>query len=160
MLAGAATIPLEMLTTRPQTASSMPGRTAAVSAAGATTLISNARRTSADAMPTVGPSGSTVAASLTRMSTLPVARTAAAARSRSSSSARSAGTRLIRPRGGPLTQQGACLVQLPCGAGEHDDAGACVGQPERDGAADAAPGTGDQCGLASEVSCHCGLPNG
>src|SRR6266851_1106706 len=117
MPAGAATIPLEMLTTRPQTASSMPGRTAAVSAAGA-------------------------------------------ARSRSSSSARSAGTRLIRPRGGPLTQQGACLVQLPCGAGEHDDAGACVGQPERDGAADAAPGTGDQCGLASEVSCHCGLPNG
>ena len=56
-------------------------------------------------------------------------------------------------------QQGAGLLQLPGGPGEQNDAGAGAGQPERDGAADAAPGPGDQRGLTGEVSCHCGLLN-
>jgi hypothetical protein len=66
------------------------------------------------------------------------------------------------PPGGhaPPAQQGAGLLQLRRGPREQDHAGAGVGQPERDGPADAAPGTGDQCGLAGEVSCHCGLLNG
>ena len=66
------------------------------------------------------------------------------------------------PPGGhaPFAQQGAGLVQLRRGAREQDHAGAGAAQPERDGAADAAPGPGDQRGLASEVSCHCGLLNG
>ena len=59
-----------------------------------------------------------------------------------------------------LAQQGAGLVQLRRGAREQDHPGARVAKPERDGAPDAAPGPGDQRGLASEVSCHCGLLNG
>jgi hypothetical protein len=65
MESGRATIPLETLTMRPQPASSMPGSTAAVSAAGAMTLSSKARRSSAGGMAAVGLSGSTVAALLT-----------------------------------------------------------------------------------------------
>ena len=60
----------------------------------------------------------------------------------------------------PCPQQGAGLVQLRRGAREQDDVGAGVAEPERDGAADAAPGAGDQRGLTSEVSCHFGLLNG
>jgi MFS family permease len=60
--------------------------------------------------------------------------------------------------GAPGEQHGAGLVQLPAGAGEQDQVGPGVGQAERDSAADAAPGTGDKGGLASEVDYHCGLP--
>jgi hypothetical protein len=55
------------------------------------------------------------------------------------------------------TQQAAGLRQLAGGAGEQDHAGTGARQAERDGLADAAPGAGDQCGPAGEVSCHCVL---
>ena len=104
----------------------MPGSTAAVGAAGATTLISKARRKSAAAMVAVGPSGSTVAALLTRMSTRPAVSLLAAAWPRCSSSARSAGTRDPPGRHALFAQQGAGLVQLCHGAREQDHAGARV----------------------------------
>jgi hypothetical protein len=44
--------------------------------------------------------------------------------------------------------------------GEQDHAGIGAAQPERDGAANAAPRTGDQCGLACEAGCHCCLLDG
>ena len=58
-----------------------------------------------------------------------------------------------------LQQQGTGLVQARrCArAGPRRRRAA---QRERDRAADAWPGTGDQRGLAGEVSCHCGLLNG
>jgi hypothetical protein len=86
---------------RPQPASSMPGSTAAVSAAGAMTLSSKARRTSATGMAAVGPSGSTVAALLTRMSTRPAASAVVAARPRCCASLRSAGMTRICPAAVP-----------------------------------------------------------
>ena len=112
-------------------------------------------------MPAVGPSGSTVAALLTSMSN--------AARGEHGRR-RLAALPLVGQVGwhhadpparhALLQQQGAGLVQLCRGAREQDHAGAGAAQPERDRAADAAPGTGDQRGLAGEVSCHCGLLNG
>jgi len=66
------------------------------------------------------------------------------------------------PPGGHATfaQQGAGLLQLRRGAREQDHPGPGAPKPERDGPPDATPGPGDQRGLASEVSCHCGLLNG
>src|SRR5580704_15303781 len=97
---GLATTPLETLTMRPQPAASMPGRTAAVSAAGATTLTSKARRSPAAGMEAVAPSGSTMAALLIRMSTRPASAASAVAR-RWSSSPRSAATMRTWPGRAP-----------------------------------------------------------
>jgi hypothetical protein len=54
-------------------------------------------------------------------------------------------------------EHAARLLQLSRGAGEQYHPGPGAGQPERDGPADAAPRAGDQCGLAGEVCCHCVL---
>src|ERR1700760_4844029 len=148
MAAGLAAIPLETLTTRPQRASSMAGRTAAVRAVGATTLTSKARRRSSAAMPTVGPRGSTVAALLIRMSTGPACSPGARALAALFCPGQ-VGAHHPDPRGGcaPLQQLGAGLSQLPGGPGQQNNMSAGAGQPERDGAADAAPGPRNQSGL-------------
>ena len=132
-----------------------------MSAAGAITLSSKASRRSPALMPAVGPSGSTVAALLTRMSTRPAASAADTAQA-AVFLVGQVGGQDADPAGGhaAFAQQGAGLLQLRRGAREQDHPGAGVAKPERDRAPDAAPGPGDQCGLASEVSCHCGLLNG
>ena len=87
----------------------MPGRTAAVSAAVATTLTSKARRSSAAGMAAVTPSSAMVAALLIRMSTRP----GTAACPRCSSSLRSAGRMRIRSAAAHRPISMACLGQLP-----------------------------------------------
>jgi hypothetical protein len=136
----------------------MPGSTAAASAAGATTLTSKARQ-----LPGRDGDGGAERLDGGRV----VDQDVDAAR-REHGHRRAAAVLLIGQIGGhdadlpgghaPLAQKDPGLLQLPGGAGEQDHAGAGVGQPERGGAADTSPGTGDQCGLASEVSCHGGLP--
>ena len=111
-------------------------------------------------MSAVGPSGSTVAALLTRMSTRPAASAAATARPRPLVS--QVGRQDTDPVGGHavLAQLRVGLLQLRWGAREQDYPGAGGAKAERDGAPNAAPSPGDQRGPVGEVSCHCAVLHG
>src|SRR3984885_13899324 len=115
-------MPLETLTTRPQPASSMPGRTATASAAGATTLTSKASPRSAGGM------GCERGAERLNRGGVFDQDIDTARRQRGSH--RTVAVLLIGEVGGQhadppgghaaLAQQAAGLVELPGGAGEQD----------------------------------------